>query len=359
MINREQFKLLLDKYISGGLSPAERSEFFTCVSSGIYDDLLSEHIDKSLGSKDLEGSNLPPYRSGEILHKILAAEKQNSLLVAKRPSKIKLLRWAIAAAVSIGIVFSFFIYENAGTADTIANFTSAKKIDEKINSSLVPMDITMEDGTVITLQPGSAIHYPEHFLYDKREIYLEGEAFFQVSKNAARPFFVYNKDVVTRVLGTSFNIKINKKTREVEVAVRTGRVEVYENDHAEKTSTEKKDNGIILLPNQKVIYDKDTRHFVSSLVDDPLPLTVELTNKKAAVTNFVFEEATLKTVFESLEKMYGIDIVVENENLYNCRFTGDVSRQGLFTKLDIICQSVQASYVVEGTKILIEGPGCK
>ena len=113
------------------------------------------------------------------------------------------------------------------------------------------------------------------------------------------------------------------------------------------------------MPNQKVIYDKDTRHFVSSLVDDPLPLTVELTNKKAAVTNFVFEEATLKTVFESLEKMYGIDIVVENENLYNCRFTGDVDRQGLFTKLDIICQSVQASYVVEGTKILIEGPGCK
>ena len=153
MINREQFKLLLDKYISGGFSQAERSEFFTCVSSGIYDDLLSEHIDKSLGSKDIEGSNLPPYRSGEILHKILAAEKQNSLLVAKRPSKIKLLRWAIAAAVSIGIVFSFFIYENAGTADTIANFTSAKKIDEKINSSLVPMDITMEDGTVIPLSP--------------------------------------------------------------------------------------------------------------------------------------------------------------------------------------------------------------
>lgn len=164
--------------------------------------------------------------------------------------------------------------------------------------------------------------------------------------------------MVTRVLGTSFNIKMNKETRQVEVAVRTGRVEVYENKPAEKVVPSKKDNGVILLPNQKVIYDQDTRHFVSSLVDDPLPLTVELRNKKNKVESFVFEETPLKTVLESFEKTYGIEIVVENENLYNCLFTGDVSQQNLYTRLNIICQSVQASYETEGTKILIKGSGC-
>ena len=358
MLNRERFISLLDKYTLESLSPAERSDFFTCVSSGIYDDLLSEHIENSLRSKELKEANLPLHRSADVLHKILSSEKQNSLLVAKNPVKIKLLRWIIAAAVFTGIMFSIFVFKNGENTDSIANFTSAKKINEKINSSLKPMDVTMEDGTVITLQPGSAIHYPEHFLHDKREIYLQGEAFFHVTKNPARPFFVYNKDVVTKVLGTSFNIKINKETRQVEVAVRTGRVEVYENKPTAKTVSVKKDNGVILLPNQKVIYDQETRHFVSSLVDDPLPLATESTNKKTIAESFVFEETPLKKILESFEKTYGIDIVVENENLYNCLFTGDVSRQDMYTRLNIICQSVQASYEVEGTKILIKGSGC-
>ena len=358
MLTRERFISLLEKYTLESLSPAERSEFFTGISSGIYDDLLLEYIGKSLNSKNLEGPNLPPHRSADILHKILLSEKQNSLLVAKKPVKMKLLHWAMAAAVTIGITFSFFLFKNVENTDAGTNFTSAKNIDEKINSSSRPVNITMEDGSIITLQPGSAIHYPSHFLNDRREIYLEGEAFFEVTKNPARPFFVYNYNVVTRVLGTSFNIKINKETRQVEVAVRTGRVEVYENKAAEKTVTAKKDNGVILLPNQKVIFDQDTRHFVSSIVDDPLPLTMESANKKNKVDNFVFEETPLKTVLESFEKTYGIEIVVENENLYNCLFTGDVSQQNLYTRLNIICQSVQASYEIEGTKILIKGSGC-
>lgn len=358
MLNREKFISLLDKYTLESLSPAERSEFFTYVSSGIYDDLLSEHIEKSLGSKNLEGANLPFHRSADILHKILSSEKQNSLLVTKQPVKIKLLHWLTAAAVIIGIIFSISLFKKVQKADSLTSFTTAKNIEQKINSSLKPLKITMEDGSIITLQPRSAIHYPSHFLKDKREIYLEGEAFFKVTKNPARPFFVYNKNVVTRVLGTSFNIKINKETRQVEVAVRTGRVEVYENKSTTKMVSLKKDNGVILLPNQKVIYDQETRHFVSSLVDDPLPLAAESTNKKPIAESFVFEETPLKTVLESFEKTYGIDIVVENENLYNCLFTGDVSRQDMYTRLNIICQSVQASYEVEGTTILIKGSGC-
>ncbi|HEY5407355.1 MAG TPA: FecR family protein [Ginsengibacter sp.] len=358
MLNREKFISLLDKYTLESLSPAERSEFFTCVSSGIYDDLLLEHIEKNMDSKKSDEANLPPHRSADILHKILSSEKQNSLLVAKKPVRIKLLRWAAAAAIIIGITFSFFIFRNTETKEASNNFTVAKNINEKINASSEPLQITMEDGSIITLQPGSSIHYPEHFLNDKREIYLEGDAFFQVTKNPARPFFVYNKDVVTRVLGTSFNIKMNKETGQVEVAVKTGRVEVYENKPVEKMVAVKKDNGVILLPNQKVIYDQETRHFISSLVDDPLPLVVESTNKKPIAESFVFEETPLKTVLKSFEITYGIDIVVENENLYNCLFTGDVSRQDIYTRLNIICQSVQASYEVEGTKILIMGPGC-
>ena len=202
-----------------------------------------------------------------------------------------------------------------------------------------------------------SIHYPAHFLKEKREIFLEGEAFFEVSKNASRPFYVYNNNIVTHVLGTSFNVKVNPKNQQVEVSVRTGRVEVYENiPDAKVTAT--KNNGVILRPNQKVIYDQQTRQFVASLADVPLPIVEELKTEKPDPLNFVFEAAPLKTVLGNLEKSYGIEIVTKNESIYKCLFTGDVSRQDLYTQLDIICQSVQAAYEVKGTMILIKGKGC-
>jgi transmembrane sensor len=360
MLNREKFTVLLEKYAVDQISPEERSEFLAAVSSGIYDDLLSEHIENNFQNTNVNitGVNLPPHRSADILYKILSSEKQNSILIPATSAKLKIIRWAVAAAVIGAIAFSAYLLYNTGKENTVSNIAFAKDMDERVNTSVQPLKIEMEEGSIITLQPGSSIHYPTHFLPDKREIFLEGEAFFEVSKNAIRPFFVYNNNIVTYVLGTSFNIKTIRETKQVEVSVRSGRVEVYENKSAGKASSGKRNNGVILLPNQKVIYDQGTRQFVPSLVDIPLPIIDELSSKKTPLDSFVYEETPLRIVLGSLEKSYGIDIVVEKDNIYKCLFTGDVSRQDLYTRLDIICQAVQASYEVKGTKILIKGTGC-
>ncbi len=357
MLSREKFTILLAKYASDILSTDERNELFDCITSGVYDDVLLQHIEQNLRNKNVEGSDLLPQRSAGILHKILSSEKQNSLLIPKR-SKVKMIYWAGAAAVIIGIIFSLFLIKNAEKKNNFSALAFAKNIDERANTTAQPLKIKMEDGSFITLQPGSAIRYPSHFLSGKREIFLDGAAFFEVSKNANRPFFVYSKNLITRVLGTSFTIKANRENTQVEVAVRSGRVEVYESKSPEKDNDAKAKGGVILLPNQKVIYDQETSVFVPSLVDDPLPLVKDSVNEKIPIESFVFEEAPLKKVLASLEKTFEIDMVVENENLYNCLFTGDVSRQDLYTKLNIICQAIQASYEIKGTKILIKGPGC-
>ncbi|MEI7736743.1 MAG: DUF4974 domain-containing protein, partial [Ferruginibacter sp.] len=136
-------------------------------------------------------------------------------------------------------------------------------------------------------------------------------------------------------------------------------VEVYENTTQEKSRTSPKNNGVILLPNQKVIYDETARQFVSSLVDRPLPVIYnDSANQKVTAGNMAFAETPLKTVLPLLEKNYGIEIVAENEALYKCLFTGDINLQELYTKLDVICQAVGATYEVKGTKILIKGKGC-
>jgi hypothetical protein len=358
MSNQERILELLDKYTSSSISPEEHSELFSYISSGAYDDISSQHIQASLQNRTVAGANLPPHRSAEIIHKILLLEKQTSRLIPGQSAKITRMRWAVAAAILIGVMVTAGYFLDRRGGHPALNPAIAKNMDEKTNTSSQPEKMEMEDGSMITLQPGSKINYPFHFLPGKREVYLEGEAFFEVSKNPNSPFYVYSDNIVTHVLGTSFNVKRDRITRQVVVSVRTGKVEVYEGRLAGKSNEPKKDNGVILLPNQKVVYDDDKGRFVPSLVDTPLPIIAETEKRDSSKENFVFDEAALSKVLDVLGKNYGIEIVVENENIYHCLFTGDISRQGLYAQLDIICESVHASYEIKSTKILIKGKGC-
>ncbi len=358
MLTRENFISLLEKYVSDTILPEERSELFQAISSGAFDDLLAGHLDENLKANTAAGANLSPHRSAEILHKILSSEKQNAVLIPLVSWKAKVMRWPVAAAVMAALIISGYLINNRQTKKSTATIALAAGMKQNTNSTGQPMRIQLEDGSSILLQSGSSIHYPAHFLPDKREVFLEGEAFFEVSKNAKRPFFVYNKNIVTHVLGTSFTVKANPQTGHVEVSVRSGRVEVYESRVTEKNSIVKNNNGVILLPNQKVVYNEDAKQFVPSLVESPLPLITEIPGKKAITETTAFEETPLKTVLPILEKSYGVEIVVENEDLYKCLFTGDINQQDLYTRLGIVCQATGASYEVKGTKILIKGKGC-
>jgi hypothetical protein len=195
-------------------------------------------------------------------------------------------------------------------------------------------------------------------------VYLEGEAFFEVSKNAKRPFYVYYNNLVTHVLGTSFNVKIDKLKKEVEVSVRTGRVEVSERiTISAAANTPVKSNGVVLTPNQRVIYKEETQSFEATLVDTPLPVAPETTMPHNAISRNgnntgLFTEAPMSEIIKYLENTYGIAIEVENENIKNCHFSGDISDINLFSKLDFLCKAIGASYEIKGTKIIIRGKGC-
>lgn len=358
MLSKERFLLLLQKYVSDEISAEERSELFAALSSGLYDDLLSEHIGDNLKADEGKGANIPPHRAAAMLHKILSSEKQNSMLLSVKSRRAKLIRWMAVAATIVVVLFSVYLLKENRQKDGVSNAAQSKAMKEFANADKKPIKIKLEDGSFVTLQPGSTVHYPTHFSSGKREVYLDGEAFFEVSKNPTSPFFVYNKNIVTRVLGTSFTVKLNKETQQVEVAVRTGKVEVYENNTEAKTNASSKGNGVILLPNQKVVYDEAGHQFVSSLVEKPLPVIIESNDKKKMPENTAFDETPLKAVFTQLEKSYGLEIIVENEAIYNCLFTGDVSQENLYARLDIVCQATGTSYEVKGTRILIKGKGC-
>ena len=231
-------------------------------------------------------------------------------------------------------------------------------LTETVNTANTTLKIKLEDGSYVVLQPNSKIAYPKHFAIDKREVFMEGDAFFKVSKNASRPFLVYNQNLVTQVLGTSFIIKTDKANKQVTVEVKTGKVTVFENNkEITLNNTQQKSNGAIITPNQTCTYNIKERYFITALSENPEPVVTEDTVLHKTFS-FLYEDAKLKDVLKTISEAYAIEIVTENDAINICKFTGDLSALPLYDKLELICLSTNHTYEIKSTKILLKGNGC-
>lgn len=347
-MNRKAFHQILKNYVEGKTTEAEQR-----LLDQWYE-LLDD--DSLLNIQETELDSIE-----QRLWNKIQGETTQTFTEKNKPAILKRMwtGWAAAAAVCI-IALSVYIFTPSGNASLVETRFPENGMIKTSNTTTKPLKVPLEDGSVVTLQPGSTLNYAAHFAQDRREVYLQGEAFFNVSKNANRPFYVYNNNLVTQVLGTSFNVKVNEHTQQVEVAVRTGKVIVYESSkeiNASKTSA--KNNGVLLTPNQKVVYHANGGHFVTTLVDEPLPVIDEGPAPVVHKPSFLFEDTPLSQVLESLEKAYNVNIQVENESLNNCPFTGEIADENLFNKLELICQAIRATYEIKGTSILIKGTGCQ
>lgn len=267
----------------------------------------------------------------------------------------RLRPWLAAAAILLLLVpAAYFIpfmkvMKTSRPAQPSLPIAVAGRLVEKRNTTSGTIDMTLEDGTLVSLQPGCKLIYPEHFPTDRREVYLEGSGTFTVGKSAQRPFYVYCENFVTHVLGTCFTIQANKDKKQWGVAVHSGKVEVYKRSPAGPDNELRAQNDdVILTPNQRTIYSEEDHRFETSLVEKPQPIRPDT----------VFHTTALSEIIHSFEKIYGIDIEVENDNINNCHFSGDLSHMDLYKQLDVICQSLNTSYEIIGTKILIRGKGC-
>jgi transmembrane sensor len=341
-MNQHDFDILLQKYLSGLCDPQEEQQILEWSESAFANRTVS--ISKS---------------EQNIVERKIWKRIKNSVL-SKTPV-FRRIGWqwmAVAATIVLVVGLSIFIQGSltnwkggiiATNPDQETNL-ALRDYMEVQNTTGAPKKVTLEDGTIVTLTTESSLKYSRHFDNKIRQVQLEGEAFFDVKKDSSRPFFVYTGELVTQVLGTSFNVKSYKNAKTIEVKVVTGRVSVYEN----KQKAPQNRNGVILRPNQKITFDKESKKLVPELVDVP-----ELQDQEENKLEFVFEESTLQQVLSVIQKAFGVEIVVEKSTLNDCIFTGDLTGLPLHTQLRFICKSVNASYELRGTTFFIKGDGCK
>jgi transmembrane sensor len=335
----QEFKKLLDKFSNGACTPDEER-------------FILEWYDK-IGS-DKKHELTEDYR-------IVVEAKMWSRLQQRlgKPDNHRAFRWAkIAAAITV--------FALAGAAafflnDSFRNTQSAQQTQEgttgimkgemisMINTTEIVQVVRLNDGTKVSLKPKSEIQYPRTF-GSTREVYLKGEAFFNVKRDTAHPFIVYSNEVVTRVLGTSFIVKAYEGSKDITVSVKTGRVSVSKNS-VQAVKSEK--NEVILIPNQQAVYDRLKDEVVRQLVERP-----EIVKPAEEQMAMKYDGAQVVKIFDALEELYGVEIEFDEELLKNCALTTTMKEEGLFERIKVICEAIGARYEVQETKILITSEGC-
>jgi ferric-dicitrate binding protein FerR (iron transport regulator) len=280
---------------------------------------------------------------------------QNAIPIPTYHSK-RTSYWIAASIAGLLLVASsfYFLYNtnknsSAGPSQKIASVVVNDNL-QHTNSSAESRIVYLVDGSKVTLQPGSSIKHAVFLQKDKREIYLDGDAFFEVAKDPNRPFYVYAHDIVLRVLGTSFNVKTNKSTGNITVVVRTGKVSVYKKSniaHAE----------FILAPNEGIRYTAQTQSMVRSEGDHDF--LKSNSKPEAPAVNFNFEEMPVAKIFSTLEEAYGIKIHYDEKIFSKCIINTSLNDETFDEKLKIICEAVSANYRIENNEVFVEGKACK
>lgn len=232
--------------------------------------------------------------------------------------------------------------------------TGGVQVVKHVNNTETPQTIVLGDGTSITLQPHGILEFPERFAADRRQISLKGEAFFEVTRDVKRPFLVEAGDVITRVLGTSFTVRNIDEEDNVLIQVKTGKVSVFlGNERTQASGSDDKNvNGVVLMPNQQVLYEKSAMKLTKSLVENPSVLVPPRSE------SFDFVDAPIKEVFGVIEEAYGVDIVFDEEALSSCYLNASLDNVAMHDKLRLICKAINASYEVMDSHIIVYGSGC-
>lgn len=264
----------------------------------------------------------------EIHHKINLERKTQKKSKAKR---LFLNVLKIAAVLLIGAV--------------IANFVqNYKKTEPVYYTSIAPKgsvsQMVLPDNTMVYLNSGSEIKYSIDGDGGQREVFLKGEAWFQVTKNEEKPFVVHTPYYCVNVLGTEFNVKAYSDDNEITTTLEEGLIQI--------SSTEKFkiQNNQILEPGEQLIYNKERNSIELKKVKTSL-YTSWKENK------LIFINMELKGLITLLERKYGVDIEVNDPSILKLHYDGTLKNETIIEVMDILMHSLPITYKIEGQKILI------
>ncbi|KAA2239989.1 DUF4974 domain-containing protein [Chitinophaga agrisoli] len=236
---------------------------------------------------------------------------------------VRLYNWrAVAAAAAIMLMagIGYLAFNRQSMKQQVVAATSERKT------------VKLPDGSLVSLEPGSTLQYPQRFGKQSREVSLDGEAFFEVAHNEKQPFVIHSSLINTTVLATSFNVEA-RNAREARVVVVSGRVQVQA-----KSQTAGREQAMIITANKSAVYSTSTDQLEMRDAEDDARFYAQKRMGK-----FIYKGVPLEKVVSDLERYYNATITTDVK-IQGCVFNGDFdAADDLDKTLTLIAISLNAS----------------
>jgi len=335
MLHDQRISLLVSLQLNGEATPEELQELRVIKENNPELEQRIEELKKvwkqldrrstGLAEKSFEGHlqrlNKEIFELQSPTLKSMDVQKAN--LVQTPVQKKYYTIWYGVAAAAV-LFFCLLFRSNEDPRLKPVNHTVSTKPGDKAT-------INLPDGSKVWLNGNSKITYAEDFKNKTREVYLTGEAFFDVAKDKTKPFIIHTRTINLKVLGTAFNVRSYDNEKETETALVHGSVEV--------TLRNSPDQKIILKPGEKLLVkntsvDTATKH-KKQKPDEEIPIVV-LTNmhyygadSSAVETSWtknelVFNDEPLDKIALNLERWFNVRIIIKSESLKKVRYTATI-----------------------------------
>lgn len=331
---QERLYYLFGQYLNNNCSRKELDELFSYISQADNDQQLRQLIRNTYNSiqKDFSSITAVDENGQLILNNPPSSQQPDSYV-----KRDKFRSWmAIAASVIVIAGCSIWFSLKNNIAATGKNKISAitKKTTDRSESKF----ILLEDSTRVWLNAASSLEFPEEFNKKKREVFLSGEAYFEVKHADRVPFIIHTGSVATTVLGTSFNIKAYPGQKNIIVSVSSGKVKVTRKDILITT----------LVRGQQAKIDDRGPGIIEKIIP---PVDIAAWQHG----NIVFDDEAFEDIIADMERVYNTSINISDDSIRRLNISTSFKKEiGVEQALQVLCKLTDTELRIENGIYIIK-----
>lgn len=365
---------LIEKYLSGTLNPVQTEDLLRWIYESKSNRTYFARIKNMWISSQLDNEN--PNIDLDEEYKLFTYRKELNPSTAYKgfyhqPSAFfnkEIIRRAIQIAAVI-----LFLYSIAGTYFYIKNnsVVSYTEIRTKRGEKTY---ILLADGTRVWLNSETLFRYPSRLDAKNVEVFLDGEAYFNVAKNPSRKFIVNASSLDITVLGTSFNVKSYSSDNTIETTLEEGKIVI-----TGKMGEKRLEQPVMLIPNQRATFIKDIHEFEVQDIKDPTPEINEVSDNnsdsekqvkkkpKILVTSkvdsklytswkdgkLIFKSERFEDLALRMERWFDVKIEIVDAELKDAKYTGVFEKETIEQALNALSISLPFHYEIHQNMVEI------
>lgn len=271
-----------------------------------------------------------------------------------------LKKWLQAAAILTGVVLvsgvAYYGWKHLQQQSRESGVAAAEK---RVSVPYgAPREMTLPDSSVVWLNAGSHIRYAGDFAQNKREVYLDGEAYFQVKQDAGHPFLVRAGNITIKVLGTEFNVRAYQDENRIETTLINGKVQVQIAGRPDKKIVLTRDEKLTVINQRFSLSDHHTaeRKELSFQVKEvaPSPAIVPIAEVAWLQDKLAFHNEPFAELSKRLERRYDVHIIFSDTALKEERLSGIFENETIQRALKILQMTTPFVYKIQGDTVYLK-----